>query len=275
MRNLTFLFLILSHLSATSQLVDKSEFDRLVIADEYNNNYNVIYGRVYKLNLHDSLPNLTLTSEYKYPDTLHRIYQGRIPNWDDIQNRTPNKPLGSISPHLIDSLIETINHPKGLNSLLDFFRIDSIWHSSNKERLIQEWLSSNEQNDKIKQEYAKYVLNDFQQFEQMAFYHVIQSNSSGYSGVTVAFENDIDTLIIQSNGQESFLIPFMSDTTYKNYDPNLSALISEFLPDDIIINKRSLNPSIRDFEQGILTELTFKVNFVDRKKFKKYLSKSR
>lgn len=255
------------------QLVDKSEFDRLVIVDEFNNNFSIIYGKVYKLNLHDSLPQLILTNEYKSPDTLRSFYQGRIPNWDKIQNRKPNETISEISPRLVDELIETLNQPKSLGSLLDFYNIDSLWYSSNKERLNQDWLTTNENSDKLEKEYAKYVLNDFEQFQRMANHHILQSNTSGYSSVTIAFENDTDTLFVHSTGQESFQIPWVSDTTYKNYDPELSYLVSQFLPSDILINKRVLSPTLEEFEQGVLRELSFKVNFFDRKKFKKHLKK--
>lgn len=273
MRTLTIFFLTINSYLAYGQIVDKSEFDRLVIIDEFNYNYNVIYGRVYKINLHDSLPQLILFNEYKYPDTLRTIYQGRIPNWDLIQNRKPNEPIQEINPLLVDELIQTLNQPKKLDALQEFYGIDSSWHSSNKDRLIQNWLAADEISDKVEKEYAKYVLNDFKQFQRMAYYHVLQSNTSGYSSVTIAFENDSDTLLIHSTGQESFLIPWEADTTYKNYNPKVSELVSQLLPNDILINKRTLNPSLEEFEQGILTELSFKANFVNRKKFKKFLKK--
>ncbi|MGL1889326.1 MAG: hypothetical protein OCD76_22620 [Reichenbachiella sp.] len=273
MRTFIIIVLLVNSQLTFGQLVDKSKFDRLVIVDEYNNNYSIIYGRVYKLNLHDSLPQLILTEEYKSPDTLRSFYQGRIPNWDKIQNRKPNETISEISPCLIDELIETLNQPKSLTSLLDFYSVDSTWHFSNKGRLIQTWLTTYENSDKLEKEYAKYILNDFKQFQKMAFYHVLQSNTSGYSSVTIAFENDTDTLFVHSTGQESFLIPWKSDTIYKNYDPNVSKLISQFLPTDLVMNKKMLSPTLTEFEHGILRELSFKVNFFDRKKFKKYLKK--
>ena len=274
MRTLIILFLLINSYLTFGQLVDKSEFDRLVIVDEYNNNYSIIYGRVYKLNLHDSIPQLILTNEYKSPDTLrHPFYKDRIPNWDKIQDRKPYDTISQISPDLVDELISTLNDPKSLDSLLNFYSIDSMWHLSNKDRLVSDWLTTYENSDKLEKEYAKYVLNDFKQFQRMAYYHVLQSNTSGYSSVTIAFENDSDTLFVHSTGQESFLIPWESDTTYKNYDPKVSELVSQFLPTDILINKRTLNPKLEEFEQGILRELSFKVNFFDRKKFKKSLKK--
>ncbi|MCX2745826.1 hypothetical protein OO013_18230 [Mangrovivirga sp. M17] len=253
------------------QLVDKSEFDRLVIVDEFNSNYNIIFGRVYKINLHDSLPQLILYNEYKSPDTLADFYKNFIPNFDQIQNNENKKIIGQINSEKIDDFIEVLNQPKGLSDLLEFYQIDSTWYLKNKDRIIEKWLANNTKLDKLEKEYGKYILNDFEKFRIMAYRHILQSNTSGYSSVTVAFENDTDTLIIHSTGQESFLIPWLSGTTYKNYDPNLSALVSQFLPSDIIINKNTLNPTIEDFEDRILQQLTFKVGFVNRKKFKKLL----
>lgn len=274
MRILTILLLISNPLLAQLALVDKSDFDRLVIVDEYNNNFNVIYGRVYKLNLKDSLPSLILTQEYKSPDSLNRIYQGRISNWDEIENRTPDQFIKYIQPELLDRLIEVINNPQDLGKLLDHYGIDSIWHETNKERLSKNWIDKNEDFDNIEKEYASYVLSDYKEFKQMVYHHVLQRNSSGYSNVVVAFENKLDTLIISSKGQESFFLPWETDSTYRNFDPQLPSLISQFLPDDIIINKNTLNPSLSEFEQRVLDELTFKVSFFDRKKFKKYLKEN-
>ena len=270
---LIFIVLIFLSNSALSQqkLVDKSKYDRLVIVDEYNNNYSIIYGRIYKVNLHDSLPELRIAKEYKTPDSLHGFYKNRISNWDKIENRDLDTFAGIIHPSKIDRLIDIINNPKRLSALLPYLGIDSLWHSRNRERLIQTWLSSNENSDKLDREYSRYILNNFSEFKQMAYHHVLQTNSSGYSNVVIAFENKQDTLIISSTGQESFRIPWQADSTYKNFDPELSALISDILPNDIIINKRVLSPTLAEFENGILMELTFKSHFYNRKKFKKYL----
>ncbi|GAA5024004.1 hypothetical protein GCM10023207_07250 [Marivirga lumbricoides] len=246
-----------------------------MIVDEYNNNYNIIYGRIYKINLHDSLPKLILTNEYKSPDTLQSFYHGRIPNWDKIQNSQPNDTIGEINPKLVDKLIETLNQPKSLGSLLDYYSIDSSWHLANKDRLIHNWLNTDDNSEKLEKEYAKYILNDFEQFKKMAYHHVMQRNTSDYDGVVIAFENKYDTLMISTSGQESFLIPWIADSTYKNYDPELSSIVSEFLPEDVIINKDTLNPSLEKFETGVLEELSFKVNFFDRRAFKKYVRKNR
>ena len=83
------------------------------------------------------------------------------PNWDKIQNSQPNDTIGEINPKLVDKLIETLNQPKSLGSLLDYYSIDSSWHLANKDRLIHNWLNTYDNSEKLEKEYAKYILNDF------------------------------------------------------------------------------------------------------------------
>lgn len=245
-----------------SQLVDKSKFDRLVIVDRFNSNYSIQYGRVYKISLQDSLYYLMLTKEYKSPDSLPSRYQRIVPDWNEIEKRELYDTISKIDPHLINDLIKTINRPKSLSSVFDYYGIDSCWHSDNKDRLICKWLSIYDYGDKAGIEYAKTVLSDFEQFKRIAYSHILQSNTSGYSSVTIAFESDTDTLLIHTTGQESFLLPWKSDKTYANYDPRLSWLVSQFLPNDLVINKASLSPVLEEFENGILDQLSFNASFV-------------
>ena len=81
-------------------------------------------------------------------------------------------------------------------------------------------------------------------------------------------------IVDKSEFDRLVIIPWESDnTTYKNYNPKVSELVGQLLPTDIISNKRTLNPTLEEFEQGILMRLSFKVNFVNRKEFKKLLKK--
>jgi hypothetical protein len=120
MRTLIVLILLSYPLFAQRKFVEKSAYDRLVIIDESNSNYSLIYGRIYKVNLRDRLPNLVLTKEYKSQDSLYGFYKDRIPNWEKIGNRSLNTIVSTIHQNIIDSLINIINNPKGVDSVLPY-----------------------------------------------------------------------------------------------------------------------------------------------------------
>lgn len=262
-----FLLLVIGNIRAQTNLINKSDYDRLVIVDEYNNNFSVIYGRIYKANLHDSIPQLTLTKEYKSPDSLYGFYKNRIRNFDTIQNRDCNIPYKKLSTELIDSLIYVINNPAKIYSVVTFFDMDTAWFKNNRNKLLETWKTKYNPNE-IKKGIADTLLVDYIDYLKIAYPNLYGLGTSDYSTVTIAFENDTDTISISTNGQSCFRVPWESNT-YTNYNPLLSKLISKILPDDIIINKTLLNTKIENFEKHVLNNLNGQVQYIYQKNIKK------
>lgn len=155
--------------------------------------------------------------------------------------------------------------------------MDSLWHSEHKSEMKtmwQQWANTNKI-DKLKTKYGLWILENWQYFLQLMLGTFLQSNTSGYSNLTIAFENEVDTLIISTHGQEFYQIPWKSDTAYVNYNPKLSELVGSLMPQDIIINKSELTPSKDEILEQIMLQLSFKVNFVNRKKFKQIVRDER
>ena len=267
------LIFLTSLLNAQNLLINKSEYDNLVIVDEENINYSIVYGRIFKINLNGSIHELKHYKDYKSQDSLTGYYKNRIPNWTKLQTGIQNHIIDTIASEKIDSIIYLINHPTGFSGVTKFLGIDSIWHSNHRDQLKQKWImtSGGSNRDKIEKEYGLYLLDDWWRFYELLAITLLQTNTSDYSNVVVAFENSYDTLIINSYGQEYFQIPWKHGTNYVNYNPALSVMISQILPNDTVINKNELNPNMSELMERVIRQLSFKVNFVNMREFKKIL----
>jgi hypothetical protein len=267
------LIFLTSLLNAQNFLINKSEYDHLVIVDEENINYSIIFGRIFKVNLNGSIHELKHYQDYKSQDSLTGFYRNRIPNWQLLQTGIQNRVIDTIATEIIDSIIYLINHPTGFSGVTRYLGIDSVWHANNKDQLKENWITSlgGSHKDKIEMEYGLYLLDDWRRFYELLASTLLQTNTSDYSNMVIAFENSYDTLMLNSYGQEYFQIPWKHGTTYVNYNPALSVLISGILPNDIVINKNQLNPKMSELIERVIRQLSFKVNFVNRKQFKKIL----
>ncbi|UII23195.1 hypothetical protein [Fulvivirga ligni] len=259
------------------QVVERSNFDRLVIVDEENINYSIIYGRIYKCNLNDSTHALKIFREYKRPDSLGGFYEGRIPNFYKINTEIQDLVIDSIASSYIDSLIYFINNPKGIGSITEYLEMDSVWHNNYKNQLADKWLSSSLVSDfnSLQKEYGLLLLKNRKLFNYLLLNTLLKTNTSDYSNMTLAFENSTDTLIFSTYGQKFYQIPWKSDTTYINYNPQLSELVGKILPNDLIINKPELTPSREEVIDALLMSLTRSADIRKRKRLKQAIERAK
>lgn len=268
---LTILFILISTLAQSQDVfVKDSRFDNLLIAEEHNNNFQIIYGRIYKVAIQDSIKQLVLFSEYKMPDSLfgvYDIYNKWYPNFNQIRDSVVNDTLKIIQEDEYQELVRLINNPKSsYKEVLNHYGIDRAWYDSNKTRLFNQLISQYAITDELKLEFARELLFDYESFVSLVYTTIHRSGTSRYSNVTIAFENQFDTLMIHTRGVNAFMVPWESDSAYKNYDPKLSIAIHNIIPEELSINK-NLDVDLTRFEAAILRELEFHIP--SRKRLKK------
>lgn len=276
MRLILGLILFSTTLLAQTPLINKADYDRLVIVDEYNHNYQLVYGRIYTVNLKDSLPQLICKESYRNVDSLSIFYRmHHAENWTNLINQKQNQSFQIISHTMIDSLINYLNDPKNIEGLFSHYNINRQWLSKNKERLFQAWLAKTRKTNKWQEFYVKHLLNDTEAFQDFMIQYSLSTSYSDYSSVTLAFENDKDTLVITSAHTSFHLLPWEiygsgSNADYKNYNASLSAYIGQLLPDDLVINKYNLKPTIQMLEENIVDWLMMELGFMTTQELKRF-----
>lgn len=281
-RILAILLIFLNSAFAYGQRINKvieiQNYDRMIIVDSYNNNYQRFIGVIYEIDL-TTRPFLIYQKEKVYKgnpekkliDSVFRVreamaFEFKGPFIPDKEKKL----IGSTNDSLVYELVDHLNHPKRgldfIDKIFNYYAIDSIWLSEKKDSLMSLYFDEKRRVKKKERIFVDDVFSDFSKFKAMAIKKIIQRTTSHYPEVYISFESENDSIGFYNEGQYIFLLPWVKDSTYVNYDPDISMIIGQLLPkQNFNINKKYLLPTKEFFIENVIEEIKFKSYFVKSK----------
>lgn len=246
------------------------------IIDHQNVNYDWYYGRKYQIRKNNEHYVLTRTSQYSMPyvfgrtgDTVnlnntplldklkitttkdslvnminsvvasrHSWYSSRI-KLENIETATE---IGEIEKTKIEALINaiTVKRESYINYILANLGIDSAWLENNAARLWELYKPKESKISIKAKEYCIKCLKNFR-YAQIASYAIEGNHStSDYPLVEIKLISKKDTLLIHTQGQLPYMLPWNMNNRYKSFNPQISIALAAILPYNDYSNKYRL-----------------------------------
>lgn len=184
------------------------------------------------------------------------------------ENWKGKRKIGSINKELLENLVNTINSKKisPYNYLRDT-GIDSAWLQSNSKRLFENWLKLHPNAKEQSKSNISEALKDYNLFKKAFFHYITPGNFTHYPFFEISFiTKSNDTIRLESRGQGQYQVPWTLNDK-KNYNPKLSILISNLIPDQQFYSVKSrLDPDWSQTEEGILNAFERVQNMYESKK---------
>lgn len=268
-------------------LVDLDSVDQIRIVDFQNFNFEWSSGRTYEINKRDGEFHMELVDQFSsslMDTTLISIPQidtlniegleffdivkiliranpdirGDVFRWtryilwknqmigNDPQARIP---LDSFRSERLFALVDAINDRKSRNSgrIMTNLGMDPEWIRENASRLFDSYkLPDVEPNDK-QRDYCLSCFSDKRKVALAGLSLVGGHNSSDYPYMEIQFIQSGDTLIFSTDNPHPLSMPWMFNDSIKYYNPQISILLSDLLPDLLYSNKTRLSGDYASF----------------------------
>ncbi len=282
MRFVWFIILITASVVSFGQgsknVIDLNDYDRLIIGDSYNNNYQRFIGAIYEIDL-TANPYLIYQKEKIYIgdkdnkllDSLYRVKEAMVFDFKEpFVPDTIKMLIGEVNDSLVHELVNHLNHPEPepvtIEKIFEYYDIDSAWLAGKKDSLFTLYLEGKERIKKDEKEFVHDVLSEFPVFKSMTLYKIMQRTTSHYPEVLISFESENDSVVFYNEGQYIFLVPWLKDSSYVNFDPDVSRIIGLLLPEqNFNINKKYLLPTKEFLINSIMEEIEFKSHFIKKR----------
>jgi hypothetical protein len=197
-------------------------------------------------------------------------YRDRI----KLENISALTEMGEVESNKIRALFDAIiaQRESQANYILPNLGIDSSWLNDNAGRLWNLYKLKRYKASEKAEAYCIRCIKNREYAKRSAFGIQGSPSTSDYPFVEIKLITRLDTLVINTGGQEPFMLPWNMNNKYKSFNPRLSLALADILPFDEYTNKQRLRgyKEAGPFSfEGLLTKGIIQEHCVEKNKKKK------
>jgi hypothetical protein len=169
----------------------------------------------------------------------HQFWANRI----NIENIDESIKIESFNGQQLFKLIDAINDldSRSPRKILENLGMDSSWISENSLRLFEAYKLPDIEPTQEQKEYCLSCFKDQKKTMTASFSLIGSHNTFDYPFIEIQFINSDDTLNFYTDNPYPLSMPWIAEDSIKYYNPKISLLLAELLPDLAYSNKRRLS----------------------------------
>ena len=168
----------------------------------------------------------------------HQFWASRI----KIENTDEPMEIETFREPQLLKLISAINDrsSRSPRKILENLDMDSVWIAENASRLFQAYKLSDVEPTKEQKEFCLSCFQDPNKTQRASFSLIGHGNTSDYPYIEIQFIRSSDTLNLHTINPYPLSMPWVFVDSIKYYNPKISLLLAELLPDLEYSNKKRL-----------------------------------
>jgi hypothetical protein len=169
----------------------------------------------------------------------HNYWANRI----TVENTNEYLKISEFDEQKLFQLIESINDSSSRSpwKILDNLGMDSLWIAQNAQKLFELYKMPDVEPTPEQKEFCLSCFFDRKKTLIAGYTLTGGPNTSDYPYIEIQFIGHADTLSLSTTNPYPLSLPWLIDDSVKYYNPNISIILSELLPDSEYSNKKRLS----------------------------------